>query len=492
MRWIILALASTLMFANFYTYDLPAALNTPLEDWLGSSPKDYQYQINMFYSVYSLPNLFLPLIGGHFVDKFGTRKLTVLLSGFQLVGSIFFSIGTMHRNVGVMIFGRLLFGLGGESLTVAQSRVTSSYFRGRELAFALGFNLAIARMGSVANDLISPAIALRFSVPAAVWVGSVTTFISFLCAIALGWLDWRITKSKYQTSSMQELQGLSTHDKQLRSHAIISPMSANAPIATSALPNAQQFHDPDGLIEEEVVSCQEIRMFPVQFWLLCLICIVMYATVVPFNTIHSAFLQTKWYKSDPQTASQIMAVPDVISAVFVPVVGTFTDNYGHRCKTLIACGILMGSVHLMLGLANPPAFIRSPVPLLVLLGFAYSLLLTFWSGIPITVGAKRQGSAFGISTAALNFSLFLFPLIVASLINADPTYFSTEMFFCTFSFLGSALALILMQVDRQKTGGILEMPEAHAFNQNIPLTQDMIPLTQEFNAEEDVFNSDEL
>ena len=67
-------------------------------------------------------------------------------------------IGGYSSNFGIMIAGRVVFGMGGESMQVAQSAIVSSWFKGKELAFAMGLNLSIGRLGSVINAAIIPAV----------------------------------------------------------------------------------------------------------------------------------------------------------------------------------------------------------------------------------------------------------------------------------------------------------------------------------------------
>lgn len=84
LRWVVLLLASSLMFGNFFAYDLPASLNVPLKQYLGQEDGPFQYTINLLYSVYSVPNVFLPFCAGYLIDRFGSAKLTVALSLFQV------------------------------------------------------------------------------------------------------------------------------------------------------------------------------------------------------------------------------------------------------------------------------------------------------------------------------------------------------------------------------------------------------------------------
>ena len=70
------------MIGNYYSYDIPAALKTKLDDYMGN-PDDYETLFNLLYTVYSIPNIFLPFLGGFFVDKFGVR--TCLVSFVSLI-----------------------------------------------------------------------------------------------------------------------------------------------------------------------------------------------------------------------------------------------------------------------------------------------------------------------------------------------------------------------------------------------------------------------
>jgi len=128
------------MFGNYYAFDNPASLNKPLQDYMEMSDDSYAYFLNLLYTSYSLPNIVLPWLGGYASDKFGHRRLLLSLSAMVAVGHFVVCLGVERKSVPVMILGRVLFG-AGESLAVAQSALTVKYFRGKELAMALGINL---------------------------------------------------------------------------------------------------------------------------------------------------------------------------------------------------------------------------------------------------------------------------------------------------------------------------------------------------------------
>ncbi|KAF8936117.1 hypothetical protein BGZ47_009645 [Haplosporangium gracile] len=185
-----LGAACLVLFGNYYAFDNPAALNQPLQEYMGMSDDTYAYFLNILYTSYSLPNIVLPWLGGYASDVFGHRRLLILLSAIVAFGHFVVCLGVERKSVPAMVLGRVLFG-AGESLAVAQSAITVKYFQGKELAMALGVNLCIARLGSVLNDILTPYIWSRSNVPSAFWGGFVSCIISFMTACLLAWLDRR-------------------------------------------------------------------------------------------------------------------------------------------------------------------------------------------------------------------------------------------------------------------------------------------------------------
>ncbi|KAI8903264.1 major facilitator superfamily domain-containing protein [Gorgonomyces haynaldii] len=342
-------------------------------------------------------NLFLPLFGGFLVDRMGPNRILVVTCFLVCLGQLLFSIGVEWKTYSLMLVGRILFGLGGETLAVTQSQITSEWFQSKELALGLGVNLSIGRLGSVLNDILSPYLGVRYSISAATWTGFGFCLLSMVCACFLARWNTKFTKKK---KSVEE------------------------------------------------------GSFPVGFVFLNGIIVFLYATMIPFNTIHAAFLQSKWYPNDPQTAGQIMAIPDTLSALLVPFVGTLVDTFGHRIKWLIASGSIMLTVHLYFAFATP----QSPQPFvfLCLLGIAYSFLITCWSIIPLLV-EKRTGTGFGIATTSLNISLVVFPIAVGYL-QYDHTYLLVELFFVCMSLLGTLSGVILLYLDSRYQYNIETQP----------------------------------
>ncbi|KAJ3335533.1 hypothetical protein HDU93_005109 [Gonapodya sp. JEL0774] len=551
----------------------------------------------MLYSVYSFPNIVLPLVGGPLIDIFGNTRLIIVLSAVMFIGQCVFSVGVSAKDITWMLTGRTLFGLGGETLSVAQTSLISRHFSGKEVAFALGLNLSIGRLGSVVNDVVSPWVALRWSVPGAVWVGSLTVGISFACACGLAWVDMsdeengddpqdeHVTRPllvELQNGSSALLEGTDesfitastpgslyadrpasafletsqgstnktpstlsmsgrrgstpiigglrrssrsngvskktsfydvsagsmmgedatkpsqepapTTPTELKHHStapILSAVVSNSRLPRSVLAQNSTLSVATSTLSipaDDSVRLSEIFNFPTTFWLLCCVMVLCYATVSPFNNIHASFLRLKWFPDDPSrgepkqvfevtfldqrsyqldlfatSAGQVMGIPDTISALLAAPAGLLVDTVGHRAELLVLCGLVISSVHLVLASVPVPAssagadsWMSSPIPVLVVLGMAYCLLITVWACVPIVVSKKGVGTAFGLATSLLNATLTLFPLLVARLVTMDPTFTLVEHMFATCGAMGAMFALFMWWVDIRNTGGDLE------------------------------------
>lgn len=143
--------------------------------------------------------------------QLGVRLTGVIFMGLIMLGQIITAVGCTIKDPAtawyVMWVGRTVFGLGGESLSVAQSAFVAAYFQGKELAFAMGVNLALARVGSVVNDVASAAIANASPVYNAYWAGAAVTAASFLAMIYVYYLDLAVEQKLRKNHGKPALRG---------------------------------------------------------------------------------------------------------------------------------------------------------------------------------------------------------------------------------------------------------------------------------------------
>jgi MFS family permease len=140
-RWVVLVVISLAMFGNYYVYDAVSPIADLLKEQLGFSDSN----IGLLNAIYSFPNIVMVLIGGILIDRIGVKKATLLFGVLCFLGA---AVTAVSGNLAMMAAGRLIFGLGAESLIVSVTTAIAKWFRGRELSFAFGANLTIARLGS--------------------------------------------------------------------------------------------------------------------------------------------------------------------------------------------------------------------------------------------------------------------------------------------------------------------------------------------------------
>ena len=144
-RWLVLVVISVAMFGNYYVYDSIAPIADILKSDLGFTDANY----GMLFSVYSLAAVFVLLLGGVIIDKYGTVKSTIIFGSICTFAGI---LMVLTSSFWVMVVARFLLGLGSEPLIVAITCALAKWFKGRELGFAFGINLTIARLGSFSAD----------------------------------------------------------------------------------------------------------------------------------------------------------------------------------------------------------------------------------------------------------------------------------------------------------------------------------------------------
>jgi MFS family permease len=184
LRWLILLFNCIIMVGVYYTFDMPSALKSQMDSYMGS-PDNFETYFSLLYTIPAFPNIILPFFGGYFVDTLGAYKCMTAFITLIAVGHVIFAFGLSIKSWPIMFLGRAIFGMGESSNSVANSTILADWFGGGELAFAFGINLAISRMGSVANNLISPVLASSGGVVFSVWFGAILMACSVACACVM-------------------------------------------------------------------------------------------------------------------------------------------------------------------------------------------------------------------------------------------------------------------------------------------------------------------
>ncbi|XP_076658606.1 lysosomal dipeptide transporter MFSD1 [Halictus rubicundus] len=409
-RFVGLALMSVVGFGAYFCYDNPSALQDNFKTDLHMSTSKFV----LLYSIYSWPNVVLCFIGGFLVDRvFGIRLGTIIYMGLTLIGQIIFAAGAIVNTFWLMMLGRFVFGIGSESLAVAQNNYAVLWFKGKELNMVFGLQLSFARVGSTVNFLVMEPIykfvSQYYTGPECIGVvlllSSLTCVGSMICACVLGAMDKRAERLLRRGEGQ----------------------------------------------EQEVVSLTDVKDFKPMFWLITLICIAYYISIFPFIALGKVFFEKK-YSFEPSNANTVNSLLYSISAVASPVFGLIVDRTGKNVlwvfmgifATIIAHGLLAFTY-------------QSPYLCMVLMGLAYSMLASsLWPLIALVIPEYQLGTAYGIAQAAQNLGLAIVS-ILAGLIVDKSGYFMLEMFFLVWLWISLITSIAIWLLDAATTNGYLNM-----------------------------------
>lgn len=397
-RFLILLSVSLMLVGNYFAYDSIGALAPLIMDGMEIGREE----IGMLYSFYSWPNLVMVLIGGFFIDRFGTRVMSLVFSVLIVLGAVLVAGAPTFW---LMIAGRTIFGIGAESLIVCQSAILAKWFKGKELAFAFGLALTFMRLGTLFSFNTEAWIAETYnSWRMALWVAAGLCVLSLVCNVVYVFLERRA-------------QG--------RMKLSVGPAG-------------------------DKIVLSDIKRFGPSFWLITALCVTFYSAVFPFTAFSTDLFVDKWGYS-VVTGGRITSILIFASMILSPILGGVVDKVGRRGTMMIFGALLLIPCHLMMGLTT-----FNPIVPMALLGFAFSLVpAALWPAVPLIVEEKSVGTAFGLITMVQNFGLAAFPWIVGSLRDATQTYTAGMMVFASLGVAGLIFALLLKRADA-KAGGSLE------------------------------------
>lgn len=363
-------------------------------------------QFSVLYSVYSWPNVILAFFGGMLGDRFGLRISAFGFSLFVLLGTIVVAVGGIFGNFKgwiIMVVGRVLLGIGGESLNVIQTAMMAAWFEDTTyMAMAFGLVLSASRLGdSLSISLAGPIVEAMGNYVGWLWIGAVICFISVLAVVAYAVLDrW---SEKY-------------HQKK-----------AAAP---------------------EKMNWTAFLHFDSRFWIISLLTMIYYAGVTPFIGQASTFLTEKYYPNNTSMAGLVSSIIIYTSMFLSPFLGRLVDHFGRRPYFILGGALFILPAHILLAWENP---LSKAIPILpvVMIGLSFSLVpAALWPSIPILIDEENIATAYGAMTSIQNLGLALFNLATGPLLIIGPNIF--VLLFVCIDVVGIILAHVLIVMDHKK------------------------------------------
>jgi MFS family permease len=414
-RWAVLAFVSLAMGGNYYIYDSINPLERIFIDHLNFSATEFGW-LNASYSVAAVLTL---LVGGIIIDRIGTKKAILGFAALCLIGA---GVTAARGSAPLMIAGRTVLGLGAESMIVAVTTALAKWFKGKELSFAFGINLTIARLASVAADN-SPTWANRVFYPHGPagepsWQGPLLVAVAagvfaVLCSIVY-WALESHAETRY------ELGRAGQTDK---------------------------------------LEFKGIFRFELSYWLVVGLCFTFYSAIFPFRTFAIDFFSNKILAAHGglqaaeavrvaalERAGNLNSLLPFAAMVATPLFGLLVDRVGKRALFMMFGSLLLMPVYLMM--AYSPISLYVPVSLM---GIAFSLIpAVMWPAVAYIVEQSRLGTAYALMTLIQQIGFFLLNLLIGRAndyaragLNNPAGYALGMWIFSILGFIGMALSIAL-------------------------------------------------
>ena len=400
------------------------------------------------------------IIAGIILDKMGIRFTGILSSSMMFVGAAIKFIGisewfqgtgfnawlntwwtTMPGSAKMAALGFMIFGCGCEMAGTTVSKSIAKWFKGKEMALAMGIEMAIARVGVFAIFSISPAIAEK--------VGSVAAPVGFCTVLLLigviNFLVFSVMDKKF--------------DNQLIKAGVLK--------AKEDRESEDEFHISD---LGKVFSSKS-------FWTVAILCVLYYSAIFPFQRYGANMLQCNLNGLSPQQAANIFRWFPIGAAAITPFLGAYLDHKGKGATMLIWGAVLLIACHLIFAFVLPATHSKFiAYATIVVLGISFSLVpAALWPSVPKIIEEKILGSAYNLIFWVQNIGLCFVPLLIGTVLqsaNANNEavlaakaageefipydYTIPLIIFACFGILALIVALYLKALDKKRHLGLEE------------------------------------
>ncbi len=435
-RWSALVLIAMMMFFAYLFADILSPLKSTLESvrgWDSATFGTYaggEFFLNVF--------CFFLIFAGIILDKMGVRFTGVLSASLMVIGAVVKYIGvsdwfqttelcnwlnswwvSFPGSAKVATLGFMIFGCGCEMGGTTVSKAIAKWFKGKEMALAMGIEMAIARLGVFAAMWLSPAIAKSF--PDA--VGSPVLFGALLLCIGLiSYSVFCVFDRKFDA----QLEAIGEADDSKADEFQVKDLGR---IFTSKM-----------------------------FWIVAILCVLYYSAIFPFQKFATNFLE-ETLQVEADFAARLFSVFPILAMVLTPFLGIFLDRKGKGATMLMVGALTMAVCHLGFAFVLP-MYKASwlAVALILILGVSFSLVpAALWPSVPKIIDEKILGSAYCVIFWVQNIGLWGVPLLIGAVNKATGGYTVPMIIFSSFGVVALIFTFLLKVEDRKKGYG-LELP----------------------------------
>ena len=440
--WLVLACLVVPMFASYFFDDMFSSLSE-----LFKHPESLELGWNMAdYGFYSSGYSFLCIWGGLIIcgallDKFGVRLVGSIFVGMMVFGAalVTFAISAGFEpktSLRVAYVGCMLFGLGSEIAGVSVTRSIAKWFKGRNMALAMGLQLAIARFGTATAILIAPMIVKQKAVGEFYTLAETNRpALIGLSVLAVGAILWAV----FVALDARFDREAGTSDK-----------------VETAEEDKFRFSD-----------IWKVLGNP-RFLMIAVLCVTFYCCVIRFKKFGVSIL-LPLFGVDLDIATVLLAMIPFFTILFTPLFGALVDKVGKATHWMVVGAALVLASHLIITFA-PQGVAAYAYVAIALLGIGYSLVPSaMWPSVPKIIPEKNLGTAYSLIYWVQNMGMWAVPIYVGKIFTRTITEpgnmaqeisaaLQAEYVFIALGVIAIATAMMLLRTSRLNPSLRLDEP----------------------------------
>lgn len=416
-RFMALVFMCLLGFGSYFCYDNPGALQNVFKRDLDLSST----QFTLIYSIYSWPNVVLCFVGGFLIDRlFGIRLGTIIYMLILLVGQLIFAFGGILDAFWIMILGRFIFGIGAESLAVAQNSYAVLWFKGKELNMVFGLQLSVARFGSTVNfwvmqpiyDYVSKFYQGHTALGVVLLLATLTCVMSMVCALILGWMDKRAERI------------------------------------------LQRNTNPAG----QVPKLTDVFSFKPPFWMVSVICVAYYVAIFPFIALGQKFFVDR-FDYTPAQANTVDSLVYLIAAGSSPIFGFIIDKLGRNVTWVFTATMTTIGAHALLTFTQLTPYVG-----MVIMGLSYSMLAaSLWPLVALIIPEYQLGTAYGFCQSIQNLGLAVITILAGIISDkSNGEHMWLQLFFMGWLTIALIATGVMWAYNNKNRGNLNMTPQQRA------------------------------
>ncbi len=387
-RWLAMFVVSMAMFGAYYFSYAESSIKPILESSIGWTSKD----IGVYTSAYAWFNvgLFMLILSGIVLDKLGIRKTGLVATALMVIGTAinYWAMtslspdamstvplyGPIKTQVLYSSIGFAVFGTGSEAAGITVVKAIVKWFKGKELALALGLQLSIARLGTALTLAVSLPLAIKFTYKTPILMSFALMLVGLGAFIIYMVLDKKLDASEKNI----------------------------------------------GVKEEDSFRLRDILLVIKNkaFWYTAILCVLFYSAIFPFLIYAPDFMINKYHVA-PKLAGLIPMLLPIGTIFLTPLFGSIYDKKGKGATIMIIGSVLLIIVHGFLAIPALNNWVFAAI-LVIFLGIAFSLVPSaMWASVPKFIPEKQLGTAYAVIFYVQNIGLLAIPLILGIVLNSS-------------------------------------------------------------------------